>query len=72
MVKRFNLENLDCANCAAKLERKVQGVKGIIRANVSFLAQKLIIEADEKEFDAIMAEVVKVAKKAVPDCIIKL
>lgn len=72
MVKRFNLENLDCANCAAKLERKVQGVKGIIRANVSFLAQKLTIEADEKEFDAIMAEVVKVAKKTVPDCIIKL
>ncbi len=71
MKKVFKLIDLDCANCAAKMERNILKIKGVISANVSFMAQKLTIEADDDKFDEIMDEVVKVCKKVEPDCIIK-
>lgn len=72
MKKTFRLEDLDCANCAAKLERAVGEIDGVTRAAVSFIAQKMIIEADEKDFDAIVKALPAAAKKAVPDCTIIL
>ena len=47
MKKKFKLENLDCANCAAKIEEKVKHIDGVDNASVSFMMQKLVIEADE-------------------------
>lgn len=70
MKKVFKLVNLDCANCAAKMERSINKIKGVNSANVSFMAQKLTIDADDDQFEAIMDEVVKVCKKVEPDCII--
>ena len=49
--------------------KKIEGVQA---ATVSFMTQKLTIEADDARFDAIMKEVVKVCKKVEPDCTIKL
>lgn len=72
MKKTFKLEDLDCANCAAKLERAVGEIDGVTRASVSFIAQKMIIEADENDFDAVIKALPKVVKKAVPDCSIIL
>ena len=43
MKKTFKLQDLDCANCAAKMERAIQQVEGVISANVSFMTQKLSI-----------------------------
>ncbi len=71
MKKVFKLIDLDCANCAAKMERNILKIKGVISANVSFMAQKLTIEADDEKFEEIMDEVVRVCKKVEPDCIIK-
>lgn len=71
MKKRFKLEGLDCAVCAAKMEDAVKKVNGVTDASVSFLLQKLTLEADETGFDTVMNEVVKVCKKAVPDCVIQ-
>lgn len=68
MKKTIKLEDLDCANCAAKLEKAVAGIDGVTRATVSFMAQKMIIEADDNKMDGIVKEIVKVAKKAVPEC----
>ena len=67
MKKRFKLENLDCANCAAKMERNIQKVKGVINASVSFMFQRLEIEANEEDFERIMAEAEKICKKIEPD-----
>lgn len=63
MKKTFKLQDLDCANCAAKLERAVQQVEGVLSANVSFMTQKLTIEIADENFDAVWKEVKKKAKK---------
>lgn len=72
MKKRFDLIDLDCANCAAKMEEAIKKIDGVIDANVSFMAQKLTLEADEENFDKIMKQVVKTVKKVEPDCEIVL
>ena len=68
MKKSIKLEDLDCANCAAKLENAVKTIDGVERATVSFMAQKMILEAPDDRFDEILKQVVKTAKKVVPDC----
>lgn len=70
MKKRFTLTNLDCANCAAKMEEAIKKIDGVTDATVSFMAQKLSIDADDARFDAIMDEVVRVCRKVEPDCVI--
>ncbi|MGN8891225.1 cation transporter [Dysosmobacter sp. HCP28S3_G4] len=72
MKKRFSMVDLDCANCAAKMETAIKKIDGVHDATVSFLSQKLTIDADDARFDDIMKEVVKVCKKVEPDCVIKL
>lgn len=68
MRKVFKLEDLDCANCAAKMERSIAKIDGVKSANVSFMSQRLTIETDDDNFDNIMQEVVKTCKKVEPDC----
>jgi copper chaperone CopZ len=72
MRKTYKLEDLDCANCAAKMETAINKIKGVHSATVSFLSQKITIEAEEEQFDDIMREVVRVCKKVEPDCVIQL
>ena len=72
MKKVFKMEDLDCANCAAKMEDAILKIDGVAAANVSFMSQKLTIEADDSRFDDIMKEVVRVCKKVEPDCTILL
>lgn len=72
MKKRFSLTNLDCANCAAKMEAGIKKIDGVQDATVSFLTQKMTITADEDRFDGIMQEVVSLCKKVEPDCVIHL
>ena len=68
MKKVFRLQDLECANCAAKMESKISKIDGVTFANVSFMSQKLTIEAEDDKFDAIMQEAVKICKKIEPDC----
>ncbi len=68
MKKRFDMEDLDCANCAAKMEAAIKKIEGVIDASVAFMAQKLTIEANEEDFDRILKEAVKAVKKVDPDC----
>ncbi|MCI8914774.1 MAG: heavy-metal-associated domain-containing protein [Lawsonibacter sp.] len=72
MKKRFKLTDLDCANCAAKMEAAIKKIDGVQDATVSFMAQKMTIEADDARFDDIMKEIVAVCKKVEPDCVINL
>ncbi len=72
MKKRFKLTDLDCANCAAKMETAIKKLDGVNDAAVSFMTQKLTIDADDARFDEIMQEVVAVCKKVEPDCVINL
>ena len=72
MKKRFNLTDLDCANCAAKMEAAIKKIDGVHDATVSFMTQKMTIDAEDDRFDTIMKEVVSVCKKVEPDCVINL
>ena len=72
MKKRFQLTDLDCANCARKMEDAIKKIDGVNDANVSFLTQKMMVDADDARFDAIMQEVVKVCKRVEPECVINL
>lgn len=70
MKKKFKLEDLDCANCAAKMEAAINKIDGVNSATVSFMTQRLVIDADDARFDDIMREVAAVCKKVEPDCVI--
>ena len=72
MKKRYKLTDLDCANCAAKMEAAIKKINGVNDATVSFMAQKMTVDADDVRFDEIMQEIVAVCKKVEPDCIINL
>ena len=71
MKKVYKIE-IDCANCAAKVEEAIRKTDGVIDVKVNFMTQKMILEADENKIDALMKEVLRVAKRIEPDfCIIK-
>lgn len=67
MKKKFKLEDLDCANCAAKMEEAIKKIPGVNDASVSFMTQKMMVDAEDDKFDAIMEEVAKVCAKVEPD-----
>nr|WP_283243620.1 cation transporter [Feifania hominis] len=66
------MHDLDCANCAAKMETAIKKIDGVTDATVSFMTQRLTLEADEARFDDILKEAVRVCKKVEPDCTIEL
>ena len=68
MKKTYMLEDLDCANCAAKMEEAVKKIDGVKFASVNFLAQKMTLEADDEEFDEILKKAIKTIKRVEPDC----
>jgi len=72
MKKTFAMVDVDCAHCAAKMEDGIKKIPGVNSATVNFLAQKLIIDADDARFDEIMKEALKVCHKVDPDCDIVL
>lgn len=71
MQKKFNIE-VDCANCAAKIENAVKNLPGVVNASVSFMAQKMVLEAEDARFDEVLKQGVKAAKKIEPDFEIEL
>ena len=68
MKKTFKLIDLDCANCVAKMEAAIKKLDGVNDASVSFLSQKMTIDAEDDKFDEIVKQAVKVCKKVEPDC----
>lgn len=55
MRKSFKLENLDCANCAAKMEADINELPGVNKASISFMTSKLMIDADAADEEALAA-----------------
>ena len=67
MKKRYRIENLDCANCAAKVERGLAAVEGVKSVSVQFVQMRLVLEADDADFDSVFAAVTKRAKELEPE-----
>ena len=70
MRKAFKLQDLDCANCAAKMENAIKNIEGVKTASISFMTQKLVLEADDDRFEAVLDEAQHACKKFEPDCVI--
>ncbi|MBQ6621555.1 MAG: cation transporter [Mogibacterium sp.] len=68
MKKKFKLDEVDCANCAAKMEEAIKKIDGVKDANVNFMTQKLTLEADDDRFEEILEEAARVIAKVEPDC----
>ncbi|MBO5223533.1 MAG: cation transporter [Clostridia bacterium] len=64
MKKVYKLNEIDCANCATKLEAKIAKIKGVSEACVNFMAQKLTVEVED---ESVLDEVKAVCKKFEPD-----
>ncbi len=67
MKKVYKLENLDCANCAAKMEDAINKIDGVENADVNFMRQRLTIEAEDNLFDEILKKAEKLCRKIEPD-----
>lgn len=70
MKKIYKLEDLDCANCAAKMENAIARLDGVKSVTVSFLTQKMTIETEGDDQSELMKQMVKLCKKVEPDCVI--
>ena len=71
MKKIFILENLDCANCAAKMENAISKLDDVENGSISFMTTKMVLKADEDKMDAVIAESEKIIKKIEPDVVMK-
>ena len=68
MKKTYKIE-VDCANCANKMEEAAKRVPGVANATVNFMALKMIVEfEDGAVIPAVMEEVVSRCKKVEDDC----
>ena len=70
MNKAFRFKNLDCADCAAKLERKLAEIDGINTISVNFIFQKMIVDFDETRKDEIFAKMKKTINDFEPDMVV--
>lgn len=68
MTKTFKLEELDCANCAAKMEAAINNMAEVESATVSFMTQKLTVTAEPEITSDLMKKISKVCKRIEPDC----
>ena len=68
MKKTYALDELDCANCGLKMEDAIRKIEGVKSVNISFMMQKITLEADDADFERVLTEAVKVCKKVEPDC----
>ena len=70
MKKRYLIEDLCCANCAAKMEEGIRKIEGVHSAHVNFLTQKLTLDAEDDRLEAILDEAEHIIKKIEPDCVL--
>ena len=70
MKKSFKLQDLDCANCAAKMEAAIGKIDGVNEASIAFMTSKLKLDADDERFDAILDEAQEAISRIEKDCLI--
>lgn len=68
MRKTFKLDEIDCANCAQKLQDAISKLDGVEKASVNFLTQKLTLTAADDRFDEVLDRVVELTADIEPDC----
>jgi len=72
MKKTYRLEDLDCANCAAKMEAAVAKLDGVKSCSVSYMTQKMVVETESDDQTELMRQVQKLCRRIEPDCVIRV
>ena len=67
MKKTFKLEDLECANCAAKMEDAVRKMDGVSAVSINFMRQAITLEAPDERFDEVLKGAEKLMRKIEPD-----
>ena len=68
MIKHYKLDEIDCANCARELQDELAKLPGVKSVSVNFMTQKLTLEADDADYDAVFKSVLKTVADREPDC----
>lgn len=71
MKRAYTLQGLDCANCAAKIEREIKKIDGITNATVSFMTLKMTIEADGDKIDEVSKKAIEIVSRLEPEVVCK-
>ena len=72
MKKVIAMQDLDCANCAAKMEQSIKKIEGVISVSINFMAQKMTLEVADDDFDEVIDKIKAAIKKIEPDCKLKI
>lgn len=72
MKKVIALQDLDCANCAAKMENGIRKLTGVNSVSISFMTQKMVLDIDDSNAEQILKDIKAVCKKIEPDCKLKI
>lgn len=71
MKKKFKCE-IDCANCAVKVEEAIKKLDGVEDAKINFMMQKFTLVADDDRFEEILDEAIKTGRKIEPDFAVEI
>lgn len=71
VIKKFKVENLECAHCAAKMEREIKKMSSINDAEVNFILQSIVVDFKDENIDTEIKEIQKICKKIEPDCVVR-
>ena len=72
MKKVIAMQDLDCANCAAKMEQSIKKIEGVQSVSINFMAQKMTLEVADDNFEQVIAKIKAAVKKIEPDCKLKI
>ena len=72
MTRKTYALKVDCAACAAKIEKKLAAIEGVGACSVNFFAAKLNIETDDARHGEIMKEAARVIKRIEPTAVLTL
>ncbi|MGI6205567.1 MAG: cation transporter [Anaerovoracaceae bacterium] len=56
MIKKYKMQDIDCADCAAKMERKIRKIDGVNDATISFMTQRLTLDVEDDKLDSVLEE----------------
>ena len=65
MKKTYRINNIDCPNCAAKIESRIKKLEGVLSCEIN---QRLTLETEADDQSKIIEEAVRISRKVEPDC----
>lgn len=71
MKRNYRIDGLDCAHCAAKMEKNVSKVKGVKEVSINFLTTKMMLDLEDENLDEIIAGIEAAVKDVDPRVVLK-